>query len=316
MLLVTVVISALITCVLVLRMYFMLLEARRAFSRAFIPRPTALFGSPAKWEAFAHRRPGYREAMPRLHALMEGVFIRALADPSDVDQVAFYLGRICVEDFFEILVLCGNGYGIGAKKLLRGLYERAVTAWYLSQHPEEASNFKAHWRVQQYKNAAALRTLFGDDCIPDDQMAMLKEQSDDVVGRFTYTTKDGKKRVYHAWTKLSVAAMATSFPELYEHHQFMYTDTLAHVHANYGGIEQRLRVGERGITFGDETPPDTDDAVLLAAHAVLLQVLRLQVEHFKLRELEPRLAVCVQDLVAVWGERRQSRGVQVTTPAS
>ncbi len=38
----------------------------------------------------------------------------------------------------EILLLAGNGYGVGAQKLLRGLYGAAVTARYISQHPEKA----------------------------------------------------------------------------------------------------------------------------------------------------------------------------------
>lgn len=134
-----------VTCLLVLRTHRMLLEARRAFSRQFIPRPAATFGSPEQWEAFAQKRPGFRGAMPRLHKLLEKVFIRTLTDPSDADTAVFYLGRLCVEDFMEILVLCGNGYGLGGKKLLRGLYERALTAWHLHRHPEEAVDFKDYW---------------------------------------------------------------------------------------------------------------------------------------------------------------------------
>jgi hypothetical protein len=36
-------------------------------------------------------------------------------------------GRMCMEEFFEILLMCGNGYGIGAEKILRGFWEKAVT---------------------------------------------------------------------------------------------------------------------------------------------------------------------------------------------
>ncbi|HYR38112.1 MAG TPA: DUF5677 domain-containing protein [Methylomirabilota bacterium] len=56
------------------------------------------------------------------------------------------LGRHVPEDFSEILLLSGNGYGIGAFKLLRGLYERVVTMTYLLQHPEKAEDF-ADWHL-------------------------------------------------------------------------------------------------------------------------------------------------------------------------
>jgi hypothetical protein len=39
----------------------------------------------------------------------------------------------------EILLLSANGYGIGAQKLVRGMYERAVTARYLSP-PDTCTN--------------------------------------------------------------------------------------------------------------------------------------------------------------------------------
>ena len=48
-----------------------------------------------------------------------------LSEP--IDRVLFWLGNVCREDFSEILLLAANGYGIGALKLFRGLYERVVT---------------------------------------------------------------------------------------------------------------------------------------------------------------------------------------------
>ena len=41
-------------------------------------------------------------------------------------NAALSLGRICVEEFNEILLLAGNGRGVGALKVLRGMFERAV----------------------------------------------------------------------------------------------------------------------------------------------------------------------------------------------
>jgi hypothetical protein len=43
----------------------------------------------------------------------------------------FDMGHSCPGDFREIAFLGVNGYGRGASKVLRGLYERAVTLAYL-----------------------------------------------------------------------------------------------------------------------------------------------------------------------------------------
>jgi hypothetical protein len=61
------------------------------------------------------------------------------------------LGRICVEDFNEILLLAGNGYGIGAQKILRGMYERAVTSADILANPDTAAPFLDYHKVHAYR---------------------------------------------------------------------------------------------------------------------------------------------------------------------
>jgi hypothetical protein len=97
----------------------------------------ALFGDPAEWENFERRNPEFVKRIGNLVNTIKLAFSSLLLR-EPLDKILFLLDRLCAEDFSEILLLCGNGYGIGAEKLLRGMYERAVTATYLSQHPEEA----------------------------------------------------------------------------------------------------------------------------------------------------------------------------------
>ena len=100
----------------------------------------ALFGDPAEWKDFESRNPEFVRRIGNLFNTIELAF-KSLLVRERLDKILFHLDRLCAEDFSEILLLCGNGYGIGAEKVLRGMYERAVTATYLSQHPEEAANF-------------------------------------------------------------------------------------------------------------------------------------------------------------------------------
>ena len=60
-----------------------------------------------------------------------------------------YLGRTASDDFGELLVLVGNGYGIGALKVLRGMYERMVTAAFLAKNPSEARSFAEEDVIQK-----------------------------------------------------------------------------------------------------------------------------------------------------------------------
>src|SRR5260370_1856477 len=67
------------------------------------------------------------------------------------DRVVFGLGRIIADDFGELLVLGGNGYGIGAYKILRGMYERLVTAAYIAKNPSEARPFVEDDAIKKWK---------------------------------------------------------------------------------------------------------------------------------------------------------------------
>jgi hypothetical protein len=90
--------------------------------------PLIAFGSPDEWKYFLNFNPTRMSAIESVRRLANNIFLRSLITDKPFEQVAFNLGRMCIEEFNEILLLGGNGYGIGALKILRGMYERAVTA--------------------------------------------------------------------------------------------------------------------------------------------------------------------------------------------
>jgi hypothetical protein len=63
------------------------------------------------------------------------------------DKIIYLLSRQVYEDFNEILLLCANGLSTGAMKILRGMYERAVTVCYLQTHPEKIELYSKYYYV-------------------------------------------------------------------------------------------------------------------------------------------------------------------------
>ena len=108
-----------------------------------------IFGVPAEWRAFHERHPEWEEVQPRLKKALEHAFIRQVAVDEKGRHVIFALGRLAVEDFAEFLLLCGNGHGVGGLKILRGMYERVVTALYLARHPEQVDAFLDYDYIHQ-----------------------------------------------------------------------------------------------------------------------------------------------------------------------
>jgi len=177
-----------------------------------------MFGYPEEWKDFEKRNPLFLERFPRLQKAMEIAFDRTAPLEEPIDKFILMFGRLCIEDFSEILLCCGNGYGHAAQKLLRGLYERAVTLRYLHEHPKEIENFLDYYHVGQRKLKIACENTMGADTFSPEQAAEIENEFARVKEKYMVTDceKCGTKRPNHTWTKLNFVAMAnkTSFGKL------------------------------------------------------------------------------------------------------
>jgi hypothetical protein len=118
------------------------------------------FGDTEKSRAFLSRSPQFPAALEKVMIAANKCLARA-EPPSEklVEHICFWLGHTCRHDFIEILFIAINGYGGGATKLLRSLYERAVTIDYIIQNPEKVGRFTRFAALQEHRAIeAALRT--------------------------------------------------------------------------------------------------------------------------------------------------------------
>ena len=97
-----------------------------------------------------------------------------------VEKFAHFYGRLVVEDFMEIFLVAVNGYGYAAQKLLRSIYEHAVTLEYLNDHPEEIDNFIDYDAVQQYKMMQPILETFGTNALPPNTVADVKSKYEEM----------------------------------------------------------------------------------------------------------------------------------------
>ena len=117
----------------------------------------------------------------------------------------------CADEFQEILLLCGNGFGSGAQKLLRGLYERAITAHYLHEHPDAAELYIHFSDVHNYRRLHMWREVekSADPKLEEDfQNAKIKYEEVKEKYQISVCKKCGTKRVNQTWTKLDFVSMA------------------------------------------------------------------------------------------------------------
>lgn len=240
-------------------------------------------------------------------------FARDVEPPSSlVDKLVFSLGLNCSDDFDEIFLLCGNGYGVGGQKILRGMYERAVTAWYLHRHPEEAENFFDFGAVYSYRSKKKLEDIYGkkffdSNPVSRENFARVEKEYNKVKDKFTVPQhKKGKKpRLYHTWNKLGFASMAKEVPELRDPFLIFiaYDEPTQQIHATLEAIRTKTMESSTGEgVFGRNIEQEraTLKRTLHVSHLILLSVLQLQYQHFDLKSLEQPLQRCRLDYEEIW----------------
>lgn len=263
-----------------------------------------VIGFQDEWRAFFERHPLWTDKFQLLHNTLEKFFIREFKPRNPADKVIFFIGRVCVEDFNEIFLLCGNGYGFGALKMLRGLYERAVTSGYIAKKPDQAETFLEYHHIHKGKMLKHAKRFFDkiENQIDPEEIRDAERLYTEYRDKFqeTLCKKCKKYRTRFSWSPLDIVSMAkkADMEELY--FAAYYYPTLQ-THATATAIMSRMKTkAAGGISFDEQSQRDWSDRALIAAHNVMIRVLLIQNTYFNLvldNELEQRKS----DFVEIWG---------------
>lgn len=273
--------------------------------RAGRPMNEALtVGNPTEWAYFRSTHPLFLRHVPNVVALAN----RALAKPENpeatVDRVIHGLTKMCVEEFMEIIVLCGNGYGIGGLKLVRTLYENAVTARHLHLNPQDANLLLDYLFVSEKKILDAIERETGQPTSPE-----LREETDRefarVKGQYEVELcpECHRRGLNYRWSKLDFVAMAERAKGLDDLVIPAYRDTLRYTHAGVGGLFARLEGDAESVSY--RTAPHHEEAAhaLLLANDIVLRVIAFYFEHFAIEGLDDEMSRCIEEYRRVWEPR-------------
>lgn len=270
----------------------------------------------------------FLQEYPRLHELCGKVFLRTVAQPDEkevqrllalpaddpavvafedkqtANRLIFYLGRMAVDDFGEVLTLAGNGRGFGAYKILRGMYERVVTALYLAKNPSEARPFaeasaitKLNYLNRTFAASPESRAEFSDEfmaTIERDAAAAQAKRKQSIC------SKCGQPVTQEAWTRVSLDVMAKAAQlGLERFYPQFYLEGTAQSHANVFGIERRLVGRDGGFAYKEISEKEAQFAVHLSHHLIVL-LLSMQNAYFGLG-LENEVRQRIDGFLSVWG---------------
>ncbi len=245
-----------------------------------------------------------------VYKTLEKVFIRSAQTSEPADRIVFYLGRLCSEDFSEIILLCGNGYGVAGIKLLRGMYEKAVTSAFIAKKPEEAELFLDYHLIHQKKALNHLRQVYNADemkeLISESQMEEIQNEANRVREQFKEVLCEtcNLTRDRFSWSKLGIPDMAKIAGDGYRqlYYPCYYRPTLQ-THTTVAAILERLVMKEDGsIIFNEGAQRQAAREAIHLAHNLIIQVINTQNDYFSLgteKDIEER----VSDFQEVWSKK-------------
>jgi hypothetical protein len=201
----------------------------------------------------------------------------AFQDKFIAGMVVFGLGRVIVDDFAEVITLSGNARGIGAYKILRGLYERLVTAAYIAKNRSEARPFAEDEAIKRWKLWQRMLELSPGlkDSLPPEKLATLEAD---------YRSAQAKRpRGQKEWKKANLCDMAKGVDaNLYSLYWACYLEPTFHTHATSFGLGARFRRSDEGTNAYQATTEKEARKALRLAHLLVLRLLTLHNDYFKL----------------------------------
>jgi hypothetical protein len=263
----------------------------------------AIYGFPDECRKFDDRHPLWQEIMPNLERALNTAFTRVQVMDGAADKFVYFFGRVCLEDFMEILLVSYHGYGVAASKLVRSMYEHTVTLRYLHEHPAEVETFIDYYLVQNDKLISRLVETFGESILSAEVIAEARRKAAEVKQDFMVPICDhpgAKMRLNHTWSKLDFVAMAKKTGNLGKLIIPGYYMPLRHAHATFAGLTERLEIANGQMSLKSDAQPEMADRSLITAHNCILNALEVQKEHFRIEGLEEAIQVCFRDFVRVW----------------
>jgi hypothetical protein len=212
------------------------------------------------------------------------------------DIAVFGLGRLCLEDFGEILFLSEHDYGYAAIKLLRGMYERAVVGEIIVENPTtQGKRFFDYCAVDRMKFCNRAKGAYkGRWRVKDDD---LEREAREIKKNYKYQRCEACGLTPQAaWTDQGLDALAGSLgkqssdkalQELGEELKNLYVVCASlpnsHIHASMFSITQRLSGELEGrLLFKEGSQLDQVRVALSQAHGLMILALHTQHQHFRL----------------------------------
>jgi hypothetical protein len=190
----------------------------------------------------------------------------------------YSLERAAYDDFAELLILAGNGMGLGATKVVRSIYERFIHALYIAKKPSEAGVFIDHGRIERgklinrWKEVAPER--LAQDFTEDELTHIQKEFKEAKARQKEERCKTcDQPKTQNEWTRVDLSRMAKEVDEqAFKAYATCYLIPTLLTHATPTGLDFRVRFTDEGPEYKLLSEPEAHTAIK-KGHYLILGVL-------------------------------------------
>jgi len=209
------------------------------------------FGETLEAKAFFGRNPKFMPTFVKVIDLSNRYLGNRPAPRDQLEDICIGLGHACRQDYLEAVFLAVNGYGGGATKITRGLFERSVTLAYLVLNPTMVDRFVLYGAVQEHRMLEAALKVVGESDFDaavglPNTVAEIRKRYKDVKAEFEIDlcAKCGTKRVNPSWD-LDVAAMVHKLDGVFRHFYLPnYALPTSNIHATLSSAVIRSDLAE------------------------------------------------------------------------
>jgi hypothetical protein len=251
-------------------------------------------GYPDFFPVMLKKHAKFFDVMQTISPMMDDVFSKGHSEP--MHKVCRHLAKVVANSMNAVLLLGMNGIGTDALKIVRSMFEAAVTVAYLRQQPQEFDDyFNFHFIV------AKKRLRFMEKYAPTGLAKMSpKLIADNEAGyarvKARYEKPNGKVR--GRWSKKDFGAICAELG-LEGHYLSFYDLTSRIIHADISGV---MAQGDRepGVLDVEISPSDQNvELALRSAHCYLVLAVSQYIALARpdKQETADRLD---KDFVAVW----------------
>jgi hypothetical protein len=288
------------------------LFARKRRRKKMAKLPVSV-GDAAAQQRFLAKHKAFLLEFPNLNLALETMFTgaqRKISDEradrkgaprSDEDHAratVYSLERAAYDDFAELLILAGNGMGLGATKVVRSIYERYVHALYIANKPSEAPVFIDHGKIEKGKLINRWKEVVPERLAQDfteDELTQIQKEFKEAKARQKEERCKAcdQPKTQNEWTRVDLSRMAREVDEqAFKAYATCYLIPTLLTHATPTGLDFRIRFTDEGLEYKLLSEPEAHTAVK-KGHYLILGVLSHLNKYYALgqdAEVEKRFA--------------------------